>query len=179
MATKTEEVIEKQATGCGGMNIEPQKEHQWLQKLVGDWTCEGEGAMEPGQPPVKWTGTESVRSVGGLWTVAEGGGEMPGTGEPTTTLMTLGYDPQKKRFVGTFMGSMMTNLWVYEGTLDASGNMLTLDTEGPNMAVQGKMAKYQDIIEIKSNDQRLLRSRMQGEDGKWNEVMTATYRRKK
>ncbi len=33
------------------MNIEPQKEHQWLQKLVGDWTYEAEATMEPGQPP--------------------------------------------------------------------------------------------------------------------------------
>ena len=34
-------------------------------------------------------------------------------------IMTLGYDPQKKRFVGTLIGSMMTHLWVYDGALDA------------------------------------------------------------
>ena len=33
------------------MKAEPQKEHQWLQKLVGEWTSEGEADMGPGQPP--------------------------------------------------------------------------------------------------------------------------------
>jgi hypothetical protein len=138
------------------MKIEPQKEHQWLQKLVGEWTCEGEAAMEPGKPPAKWKATESVRSLAGLWTIAEGTGEMP-EGGAATTVMTLGYDPQKKRFVGTFIGSMMTNLWVYEGSIDASGKVLTLDTEGPKMCGGGEgMAKYKDVIEFKNDNHRLL-----------------------
>jgi hypothetical protein len=33
------------------MQAEPQKEHQWLQKLVGEWTYETEAIMEPDQPP--------------------------------------------------------------------------------------------------------------------------------
>jgi hypothetical protein len=59
------------------MKMEPQKEHQWLQRFVGEWTFEGEAMMEPGQPPAKFTGTESVRSLGDLWFLAEGQGEMP------------------------------------------------------------------------------------------------------
>ena len=47
------------------MKTEPQREHQWLQKLVGEWTYEGEASMEPDQPREKFTGTESVRSLGG------------------------------------------------------------------------------------------------------------------
>ena len=46
------------------MKTEPQKEHQWLQKLVGEWTCESEATMEPGKPPERFKGTESVRSLG-------------------------------------------------------------------------------------------------------------------
>jgi hypothetical protein len=160
---------------------QPQKEHQWLQKLVGDWTYEGECPAEPGQPAQKMTWTESVRSLGGLWTIAEGRGDMPG-GETGTTVMTLGYDPEREKYVGTFVGSMMTHLWVYEGTLDESGRILTLDTEGPDMSggvAQGKMAKYQDIIEIKSDDYRTLTSRMLGDDGQWHVIMRAEHRRKK
>ena len=55
---------------------------------------------------------------------------MPGCG-PSTTIMTLGYDPQKERFVGTFVASMMTHMWHYNGSLDAAEKVLTLDTEGP------------------------------------------------
>ncbi|MGH9672403.1 MAG: DUF1579 domain-containing protein [Bryobacteraceae bacterium] len=160
------------------MKSEPQKEHQWLQKLVGEWTSEAEMKMKPDEPPVKSRGTESVRSLGGLWVLAEGEGEMPGGGA-ATTLMTLGYDPEKKRYVGTWVGSMMTHMWLYEGAIDASGNVLTLNTEGPGMAGDGKMASYQDVIEFKSDDHRILSSQVLGDDGKWQRFMTANYRRQR
>jgi Protein of unknown function (DUF1579) len=69
------------------MNAEPQKEHQWLQQLVGEWTYEAEATMAPGQAPSKCEGSESVRSLGALWILAEGQGEMPGGG-PATTVLT-------------------------------------------------------------------------------------------
>jgi hypothetical protein len=156
---------------------EPQAEHKWLQKLVGEWTCQGEGVMEPGKPPMKFRSTESVRSIDGLWIVAEGRGEMPGCG-PSTTIMTLGYDPQKERFVGTFIASMMTHVWHYSGSLNATEKVLTLDTEGPRMTDQAKMVKYRDVIEIQSDSHRILSSHVRGDDGKWRQFMTAHYRRK-
>jgi len=159
------------------MKSEPQKEHHWLQKLLGEWTCEAEMKMKPDEPPVTSKATESVRSLGGLWIVAEGQGEMPGSGD-ATTMMTLGYDPQKKRYLGTWIGSMMTHMWVYSGALDTAGNVLTLDTEGPGMAGAGTLAKYQDVIEIKSANHRILSSQVLGDDGKWQRFMTAHYRRK-
>jgi hypothetical protein len=64
--------------------------------------------------------------------------------------MTLGYDPQTQRFVGSFVASMMTHLWPYNGTLNAEGTVLTLDAEGPSFAGDGATAKYQDIIEFRS-----------------------------
>lgn len=160
------------------MQAEPQKEHDWLQKLVGEWTSESECIMVPDQPPEKFTGTDSVRSLGGLWILGEGHGEMP-DGGTATMMLTLGYDPQKQRFVGTWIGSMMTNLWVYSGELDTTGKILTLDTEGPDMSTEGKMAKYKDVIEIKSDDHRVLTSHMLGDDGKWNQLVTVNYYRKK
>ena len=106
----------------------PQQEHQWLQQLVGEWTYVADVTMEPGKSPETFNGTESVRSLGGLWILAEGQGEMLGCGV-ATTLLTLGYDPQKQRYVGTWIGSMMTHLWVYDGAMDAAGRLLTLDAE--------------------------------------------------
>ena len=155
----------------------PQKEHRWLQKLVGEWTFEGEAVMGPGQPPMKTSGIESVRSIGGLWIVAEGRGEMPGGGA-TTTIVQLGFDPLKKRYVGTWIGSMMTSLWVYNGVLDPTGKILPLETEGPAMTGEEKMGKYRDVIEIRSDDHRVLNSWMMGDDGKWHQFMTSHYRRK-
>lgn len=161
------------------MHAEPQKEHQWLQKLVGEWTTEMDANMGPDKPPEKFRGTETVRSIGGLWMLCEGRGDMPGGGI-ATTVMTLGYDPAKQRYVGTFIGSMMTHMWVYDGEVDASGTRLTLDTEGPDFGgAAGKMTKYKDVIEFKNDDHRMLTSHMLGDDGQYHQFMTAHYRRKK
>lgn len=161
------------------MHVEPTTEHHWLQKLVGEWTSEMEAVMGPDQPTIKSSGTETVRSLGGLWTLGEGRAEMP-DGNPGYTLMTLGYDPAKQRFVGTFIGSMMTNMWLYEGTLDSAGRVLTLDTEGPNFTgAPGELARYKDVITIVDDDHRILTSSLEGPDGKFTQFMTAHYRRQK
>jgi hypothetical protein len=160
------------------INVELQKEHYLLQRLVGDWIYEGAASMDPDKPPVACKGTECVRSLGGLWILAEGEGEMP-DGGPATTLITLGYDPQKKRFVGTFVGSMMTNLWVYDGELDNTEKVLTLNSEGPDFAVAGKTARYKDVIEFNTDDHRVMTSHTLGDDGQWHGFMRVSYRRKK
>ena len=157
-------------------NAQPQNEHRWLHKLVGNWTSEAE--MPTGaQSSEKSRGSETVRTLGDLWVLCEGTGEMPGGGT-AKMLMTLGYDPTRQRFVGTWVGSMMTHMWVYEGTLDGTGKLLTLDTDGPNFGAEGKMSKYKDVIEFVSDDHRTLTSHMQGDNGTWTQFMTAHYRRK-
>lgn len=157
------------------MHPEAQTQHQWLDQLVGEWISEAECNMGSDQPPSKTQGTEVVRSLGGLWIIAEGVGEMP-EGGSGKTIMTLGFDPQSDRFVGTFIGTMMTHLWIYNGSLDATEKVLTLDTEGPNFTQSG-MAKYKDVIEFVSADHRIMTSQILGEDGHWLQFMTAHYRR--
>jgi len=158
------------------MHAEPQNEHRWLQKMVGKWTAEYECSMGPDQPPVKNKGFEVVRSLGGLWVLAEGEGESP-DGQPHRSLMSIGFDPQKNKFVGTFVSSMMTFLWVYEGSLDASAGKLTLDTQGPDFSGGGKLVPYQDIIEFKSDDHRTLTSFVLTKEGTWQHIVTAHYHR--
>lgn len=152
---------------------EPLKEHQWLQRLVGEWTYEAEGEAGPGEPPIRDAGTESVRSLGGVWTVGEG----RSNGEGGQYIQTLGYDPARRRFVGTFVSSMMPDLWVYEGELE--GDVLMLDSEGPSYTEEGKTARYRDSIEFVSDNHRIMTSRFQTADGGWHAFMTMHYRRVK
>jgi len=159
------------------MKAEPQKDHHWLQQLVGEWTYEGEADCGPDQQRMKFSGTESVRSLGGIWIVGESQSKAP-DGSPATMIITLGFDPLKQRYTGTWIGSMMMHMWIYDGELDASGRVLTLSSEGPSMTGDGSMAMYQDIIEIVSPDHRILRSRAPGADGKLVEFMESHYRRK-
>lgn len=159
------------------MESEVLEEHRWLLQLAGEWTMEGEGDMGPGQPPFKSSGSETVRALGALWIVGEGSGDMPGGGAAQMRL-TLGYDAQRKAFVGSWVGSMMTHMWIYEGQLDAAKKVLTLDTEGPSMAGDGKTVPYQDVITLVDANTRTLHSQTPGPDGQWKRFMTATYKRK-
>jgi hypothetical protein len=161
------------------MHVQPQKEHLWLHKLVGEWTTE---MSMSGDTQEKSVGSESVRKLGDLWVLCEGRGQMP-SGGTAHMLLTLGYDPHKKRYVGTWVGSMMTWLWVYDGSLDATQKVLTLSSDGPQFTpegglVEGRLAKYRDVIEFKTDDHRVLTSHVLGDDGKWNQFMEAHYYRK-
>ena len=171
-----ETTTETTQQGCA--MAEPQQEHRWLERLVGNWTFESECDMEPGKPREKFKGTQTIKSIGGLWIVGESEGEMPGGGIGKM-ILTLGYDPQKKRYVGTWFGSMMTALWVYDGERDAAGKVLTLNTEGPSFAGDGTLAKYRDTVEVVSDDHYILKSAVNGEGGQWTEFMVANYRRTK
>ena len=158
------------------MNPEPLAPHRWLHQLLGDWTCESTADMVPDAPPMQ--GTEHVRALGGLWVLGEGTGTMPG-GDTATMLMTLGYDPAKEAFVGSWVGSMMTHMWVYRGTLDADQKVLTLESEGPSFTGDGSTTRYRDTITLLGPDARTLTSSSLQADGNWKQFMQATYRRKR
>jgi hypothetical protein len=150
---------------------QPEEDHRWLEQLVGKWAYEGEATDQSG----KATGTETVRSLGGLWFVAEGLGDM-GDGAQAQTMMTLGYNPESGRYLGTWVGSMMTHLWVYDGELDAAKRVLTLNCEGPSMSGDGTMVPYRDVIEVIDSDHRTLKAYVK-ENGDWRHFMTTHYYR--
>jgi hypothetical protein len=152
-----------------------QAEHRWLQKLLGEWTYETD--LGPEHQGAKAAGTERGRSIGDFWVHLEATGQMPGSSAEATSIMTLGFDSAKGRFTGTWIGSMMPQLWLYDGTLDTAHDCLTLTSEGPSMSEEGTMALYRDVIEFQSDDQRTLTASMQQPDGAWQPFMTVSYRR--
>ncbi|MBL8856026.1 MAG: DUF1579 domain-containing protein [Planctomycetaceae bacterium] len=151
-------------------------EHQWLLKLVGDWDLRSECVMGPDQPPSVMVGKQRTRALGSLWTLGEM--EMPGPdGQTLPSLITLGFDPARGKFVGSFITSCMTFHWLYEGSLDAQQRVLTLDAEGPSFSGDGTMVNYQDIIEVVDDDTYLFSSRLQNPDGTWTRFMHGTHKR--
>jgi hypothetical protein len=155
----------------------PSDEHRWLQRLVGDWTAETTCSMWPDQPVSVNTSRETVRAVGDYWVIIDTEGEMP-DGAPFSMRVQLGYDLELRRFRGTWIGSMMPMLWVYDGELDQTRTVLTLKARGPSFAGDGSFADYEDIIELSESGVRRFRSRVQMPDGTWNEFMRATYQRR-
>ncbi len=154
----------------------PAKEHEWLQQFVGEWDIETEIFMAPGQPPMKVKGTESAKMLGGFWVVGENKGEMMGA--PFAGIMTFGFDPEKKKYVGTWVDSNTSALWQYLGTVEASGKILSLETEG-FCPLEGKICQFKNTIEFKSPDHRVMTGTKLGKDGKWTTGMVLNARRKK
>jgi hypothetical protein len=155
----------------------PQKEHQWLNQLVGDWDTEGEIHMAPGMEPIKSTGTDTSRMLGGFWLLSDVKGEMMGM--TMEAKLTIGYDAEKKKYVGSWVDSMTSYMWTYEGSVDDSGKVLTLNTQGPCPQRGGQMTNFKEVMEIKNKDERTFTSSYQEEDGKWTKMVAVKYRRKK
>ena len=153
----------------------PQKEHEWLQQIVGEWDTEAEITFEPGKPPAKNKGTESVRAIGGHWILSETKGEMI-SGMAFTGILSLGYSAEKKRYIGTWIDSVGSHLWTYTGTVDASGKVLTLETEGPTP--DGKTGKFREVLTIKDKDHKSFSSSAE-KDGQWVTFLKVEYTRKK
>jgi len=160
------------------MHTPPVAQHLWLRRFVGTWTFEAEFIMGPDQPPITSRGTETVRMIGDLWIVAESTAEMGGAGLMNAVL-SLGYDPSKGKFVGTWIGSPSATMFVYEGDMTDAGGIQTLplNTIGPSWTDPAKPAHYQDILELRGDNLRTLSSQLLQDDKTWSRFMTATYRR--
>ncbi len=158
------------------MRNDPSPEHRWLEHLVGEWEFDHEFSPGAGEPKVKLSGRERVRMMGDLWAVFEGGGPMPG-GEEMSYVMLLGFDPKVNAFVGTWTGSPMAHMFVYEGVLDASQKVLPLNTTGPSFKDPTAMARYQDVIGLVGDGRRTLTSQLIDENGVWVPFMEAAYTR--
>ena len=104
--------------------------------------------------------------------VAQGDGHGDG-------VQTIGYDAEQKAYVGTWVDSMTGHMWKYKGSVDKSGNKLSLEAEGPNFMTGEGTANFRDSYEFDGPDHIIARSEMQDEDGKWIEFMKGDMRRVK
>ena len=127
-----------------------------LKKFAGEWSAESECSMGPDAPPIHTTARTSARMIGEFWVVAEI--KSTGGGQSVTAIQTIGYDPAKKKYVGTWIDSMFNYMWRYEGTVDETGKILTLEATGPNFMTGEGTAEFRDVYEFKSDDIILARS---------------------
>jgi hypothetical protein len=151
----------------------PSPEHAWLGQLVGEWDVTAVASMGSGVEPQTFQNRTSARWIGGLWVVLES------TTADFNALMTLGHDPARGGYTGTWVDSMTPTLWVYSGRLEEDGKALVLEAEGPNPMDPSKRMQGRDTLRILGPDHVQLKSAMKNDDGTWNEFMTADYRRRK
>lgn len=158
------------------MATKPVAEHEWLNHLIGEWRIESEMLMGPDGPKQKSSGTETMKSLGGLWACGEGTVTMP-DGTPMAYVTTLGYDVSFKEYRACWFASVSSHLWNYTGELSADGKTMTLNGVGPNMMKDGETANYRHVIEIIDADHRTRLAFGEDENGEWQEFMKAHYTR--
>jgi hypothetical protein len=150
----------------------PGPEHELLKKDVGTWDATVE--MGPGAPPTPGTETNTL-GPGGLWLISDFKSSMMGT--PFQGHGVSGWDPAKKKYVGTWVDSMTTSVAVIESTYDPAARTMTawLDAPGPD----GKPTRTKAVTQYKDDDTRVFTMYMPGPDGKEAPGMRITYKRRK
>ncbi|QDV25726.1 DUF1579 domain-containing protein [Aureliella helgolandensis] len=154
------------------MFAKPQSEHRWLDQLVGNWDFE-HVCQTPDGTKSSTLGQMRCRSLGGMWLVCESNGESEGS-EAWSSILTVGFDPALNQYVGTFIASMMANIWHYRGVLEAKNNRLPLESQGPAFDGTGT-CNYRDTIAIIDRDHWLFTSEMQLEDTTWQQFMSGNH----
>jgi hypothetical protein len=103
----------------------PTSEHKVLAADVGTWDATITSYMgPPGAEPAVSKGVEvNEMMTGGLWLVSRFEGEIGGM--KMEQRGQFGYDPVKKKYIGTSIVSMNPTLSVFEGTYDTKTRTMT------------------------------------------------------
>jgi hypothetical protein len=155
---------------------QPTAQHEWLQKLVGEWRTTATMTM-PDEPPITSKGTATVRPLGGFWVIVEHQGEM--AGHAYTGVQTLGYSTKDKEYRGTWVDSMSDHLWEYRGAVDDGQSTLTLRCEGPCPLRPGEETEFKEVFSIKDANHLTFTSTFLAEDGSWTQALHMEFERAK
>jgi hypothetical protein len=151
---------------------QPGPEHEMLKKDVGTWDATVEMFTAPGAPATVSKGTETVTMLGGFWQLSEFKSEM--MGQPFEGRGATGYDPAKKKYVGTWIDTMTPGYYTVEGTYDPAKKTMTAMMEGPDPS--GVVTKIKETTEWKDADTRVFT--MYAPDGQTVSMRIAYKRRK-
>jgi len=149
------------------------KEHEMLKEGEGTWDYVMKFKMAPDQPEMEAKGTEVCSMVGGFWMVFDTkspdfmGAAWHGHG-------SIGFDPDKKKYIGIFINSHSPYAMMGEGTSDGP-NKMTLNWEGKH---GDQVEKSRSVHEKKDKDHSVMTMYGPGPDGKEMTYFTITYTRK-
>lgn len=153
----------------------PGAPHQLLAGMAGSWNTSTKTWLEHGKPPVESAGTcEQTMILGGRYLHQEYVGDMMGT--PFTGIGVSGYDNQKQRYVSTWMDSMSTSIFFFEGTADAQGRVITQECRGED-PVRGPMT-WRSVTKVVDDNTHLFEMYGTDKGGKEEKMMEITYTRR-
>jgi hypothetical protein len=171
-------VLTVNAAAMAQPGSKPTEEHKILARDEGTWDGTIKSYMEgPGAEPAVSKGTE-VNTVmpGGLWVLSKfegdfGGMKFEGRGQ-------FGYDPIKKKYVGTWIDSLSPALSVLEGEYDAKARTMTY--VGDAVSAEGIRYKQRMVTTAKDDGTRVFALYMKiGEAKEEAKFLEITYQKRK
>jgi hypothetical protein len=149
----------------GEMPMEkPGPEHKRLTELAGTWDYVSKLRMDPSAPWTESKGTEVIESAcGGFWIVTKNNGDMMGM--PMEGRQQLGYDTNKKKYVGTWIDNFGSYMTTMEGDWDEKTKTLTLHSDMFD-PMSGSTVKTKMTTEHVSKDHTIFRMTFPSPDGK-------------
>jgi hypothetical protein len=166
--------------GGGPPQSKPTAEHKILAADEGTWDGTIKAYMAgPESDPAVSKGVE-VNTVmpGGLWLLSKFQGEFGGM--PFEGRGQFGYDPLKKKYVGTWVDSMSPTLSVLEGTYDAKTRTMTYVGEGVDPDTKSKYTQKM-VTTTKDDGTRVFTLIMKSDQtgGKEAKFMEIAYTKRK
>jgi Protein of unknown function (DUF1579) len=158
---------------------QPSPEHKILSADVGIWDATIKTYMGgPDSEPLVSKGVETNEAMlGGMWVLSRfegsfGPAKFEGRGQ-------FGYDPVKKKYVGTWIDSMSPSLSTLEGTYDAKSKTITYVGDGYEPSRKSKFTQKMETI-TKDDGSRVFSLYMKFEgETKETKFMEITYTKRK
>ena len=153
----------------------PGAPHKLLSSMVGSWNTKTKSWMEPNKPPMESTGScEQQMLLDGRFLQQICTGKMMGS--PFTGIGITGYDNHTKKYVSTWMDSMGTGIYFFEGTASADGKTITQESHYDD-PMQGPMT-WRGVTKIVNDDTEVFEMYATDKSGKEAKMMEITYTRK-
>lgn len=154
--------------------VKPSPGHKLLKSFVGTWDVEISMNMPDGQQMTS-KGVETVEMLGELWNVFDFKYDF--MGQPVSGHGIFGYDPQKKKYVGTWHESGSPYASSLEGTYEEESKKLTYMMSSKDMA--GKDAKYKIVMACQDDRHRTFEMHTPTSDGTLAKSMEMKYTKRK
>ena len=156
--------------------MKPSPEHAVMKLEEGVW--EGSITMwmqGPDGPVTKSEGVEKVELLGGMWSMSTITYDFMGS--PTSGHGMIGYDPLKKKYVGSWYEAGSPYQTTMEGSYNKEKKELTMNLSGRDM--DGQPAEYRSVTRHVDKDHRTftMYGKMPGGD-EMVKMMVIEYTRK-
>ena len=153
----------------------PGAPHKLLASMAGNWSTKTKSWMDPSKPPMESTGScEQKTLLDGRFLQQDCTGDM--MGQPFTGIGVTGYDNHTKKYVSTWMDSMGTGIYFFEGTASADGKTITQGSSYDD-PLQGHL-KLRGVTKLVDDNTQIFEMYSTDKSGKEMKMMEITYTRK-